>query len=221
MRQLCAVMVVLLCAVSPAGARTIPLDGQGASIDVPDSWGENQVQGSASPSASAMILSVMNAEKNSMLQIQVIPNPHDLTASQSDLVANTKEAISNKIYSHGGQIKFTSEGATALNSVPAYSIQYTETTGTTSDSKQIQSRFYQVAANGKIYLITLRTFDASADASLQTIANSFRFDSPPVLPAPHAPEHRIRYYLMAGAGVLLVIGLGVGFYYYRQRQIYE
>ncbi len=83
------------------------------------------------------------------------------------------------------------------------------------------ARNYQLAANGKLYLLTLRTVDAAADADLQSIANSFRFASPPVLPTPQAPAHRIRYYLMAAAAVVVLVGLGVGYYYYRQRQLYE
>jgi len=218
MRSLSLILFLLGGAILAAHGKTLALSGEQASVDVPETWTQQQTQNDSTPSTSTLILSAVSAEKNSLLQIQVCPNPGGMLAAQSALVANTRDAISNQIISHGGQVQFTSEGATQLNSVPAYLIQYTETT---SAAKQIQSRLYQVAANGKLYLITLRTFDSSADSDLQGIANSFRFDAPPVLPVPRPPVHRLRYILLAGVGVLVLIGLGIGYYSYRQRQLYE
>jgi hypothetical protein len=207
-----------LCVCPGAEAKTIALDGQQASIDVPDTWLVQPPPAGANQPATTLILAAVSAEQNAMVQIQAFGNPNDLLAAQPELIAKTKEEISNNILSHGGQVQFTAESVTSLNAVPAYLIQFTETT---SASKQIPARLYQVAANGKLYLISLRTLDPANDAELQAIANSFRFDTPPVLPVPHAPVHRIRYILMAVAAVLVIIGLGVGFYFYRQRQLYE
>jgi hypothetical protein len=201
-----------------AGAKTVSLDGEQASIDIPDTWTSKAQPADATSSATSLILSAVNAEKTSMLQILVCNNPRGMLASQPDLITNIKDNISNQVLSHGGQVQFTGEGKVNLNDVPAYLIQYTAT-GTSSP--QLTARSYQIAANGKLYVISLRTVNAAADADLQAIANSFHFDSPPVLPTPQVPVHRIRYYLIAAAAVVVLVALGVGLYYYRQRQLYE
>jgi hypothetical protein len=219
MRYLCATVALLLLSWSVAGAKTIALNEQGASIDLPADWNGQQSAVDSKTTTASVILTAANARQSSGLQLLVCANPKGLLAVQPDVVAHTKESITNQILSRGGQVKFSAEMQVALNNVPAYLFQYTETT---TSSKQVETRLYQLAANGKLYLISLRTLDPSSDAELESIANSFRFDSPPVLPVPAAaPPHRLRYYLMAAAGVVVLIVAGIGFYYYRQRQIYE
>ncbi len=218
MKLLCTAILLVLTVCPAVQAATIDLPGQGASVDLPDTWTSKQQPVDDSKPASSMILAAINAEKTSMLQIEELGNPHGLLADQPALVSNIKENISNQIVSHGGQMQFTGESKVSLNDVPAYLIQYTETT---PDSKQLSARTYQVAANGKLYIISLRTVDAGTDADLQAIANSFRFAAPPVLPTPQAPVHRIRYILMAVAGVVVLVGAIVGYVIYRRRQIYE
>jgi len=217
MRKVLLALALVLCGGAVLEAKTITLDGQGASIDVPDAWEAKPEQADPSPTTSTLILSAISAEKTSMLQVQVCGNPHNLMADRMDLVANIKDDFSNQIISHGGQIQFTGEGKVQINDVPAYLIQYT---ATTSAPKPILARNYQVAANRKLYLITLRTVDASADGDLQAIANSFRFDSPPVLPTLPVSHRNLKIALAAGAGVILLVGLGIGYYYYQQRQLY-
>ena len=215
------VAVVLMFYASPiALAATVPLAGEQASVDLPDTWTAQPQQADPSAPSSSLVLSALNAEKNAMLQVQVFPNPHAVMAAQPDFVAKIKDNISNQIVSHGGQVQFTSEGPITIHDVPAYQIQYTAKPQSPS-SPSLMGRNYLIAANGKLYLITLRTVDAGADADLQAIANSFHFDSPPTLPTPQVAGHRIRYYLAAAGGVVVLVALGAGFYYYRQRQLYE
>ena len=218
MKLLFAAIIILLTVSPVVEAATVDLTGQGASVDLPDSWTSKQQQADESAATSSLILSAINEEKTALLQVQVCPNPHGLLADQSDLVSNVKDDISNQIVAHGGQVQFTGESKIELNNIPAYLIQYTETA---PSSKQVLARTYQVAANGKLYLLSLRTFDTTADADLQAIANSFRFATPPVLPTPTVPGHRIRYFLMAGAGAVALIAAIIGVVVYRRRQLYE
>jgi hypothetical protein len=218
MKGLLMAVALALIASPVAGAKTVNLDGEGASVVLPDTWAVKAQPASGTSTTSSVILSAINPEKSSMLQVLVCANPHGLQASQTELIANIKDNLSNQTLSHGGQIQFTDEGKLSLNDVPAYVVQYK---ATMTSGPPILGRNYQVAGNGKIYILALRTVDNMGDVDLQTIAGSFHFDSPPVLPVPEAPKHRLRYYLAAAAGVLLLIGLGVGYYYYRQRQLYE
>jgi hypothetical protein len=218
MKGLLMAIALALFAGTMAGAKTVNLDGEGASIVVPDTWSVKAQPAAGSSTTTSVILSAINPEKSSMLQVLVCANPHGLLAGQPEFIASIKDNLSNQTLSHGGQIQFTDEGKLTLNDVPAYVVQYK---ATMPSGPPILGRNYQVAGNGKIYILALRSIDAMGDVDLQAIAGSFRFDSPPALPVPEAPRHRLRYYLAAAAGVLLLIGLGVGYYYYRQRQLYE
>jgi hypothetical protein len=218
MRNLCVALALLLLSWTVAGAKTVVLNGQGASIDLPEDWNGGQSAVDSKSTTASVILTASDARQSCGLQLLVCANPKGLLAIQPDVVAHTKEAIINQTAARGGKATFTGEGQVALNNVPAYLFQYTETTAA---SKQVVTRLYQLAANDKLYLISLRTLDPSSDSVLEGIANSFHFDSPPTLPVPVTPPHHLRYYLMAAAGVVVLIGLGIGFYYYRQRQIYE
>jgi hypothetical protein len=217
MKGLLAIALALL-ACSVAGAKTVNLDGEGASVVLPDTWLAKTQPANSASTTTSVILSAVNPEKTSMLQVLVCANPHGLLATQPELIANIKDNLSNQTLSHGGQIQFIDEGKLNLNDVPAYVVQYKTTM---TSGPPIIGRNYQVAGNGKLYILALRTIDPMGDVDLQTVAGSFHFDSPPVLPVPEAPHHRLRYYLMTAAGVLVFIGLGVGYYYYRQRQLYE
>jgi hypothetical protein len=218
MKGLLMAIALALLASLVAGAKTVSLDGEGASIVVPDTWSAKAQPATGASTTTSVILSAINPERSSMLQVLVCANPHGLLAGQPEFIASIKDNLSNQTLSHGGQIQFTDEGKLTLNDVPAYVVQYK---ATMPSGPPILGRNYQVAGNGKIYILALRSVDAMGDVDLQTIAGSFRFDSPPALPVPEAPHHRLRYYLAAVAGVLLLIGFGVGYYYYRQRQLYE
>jgi len=218
MKGLLMAIALALLASLVAGAKTVSLDGEGASIVVPDTWSAKAQPATGASTTTSVILSAINPERSSMLQVLVCANPHGLLAGQPEFIASIKDNLSNQTLSHGGQIQFTDEGKLTLNDVPAYVVQYK---ATMPSGPPILGRNYQVAGNGKIYILALRSVDAMGDVDLQTIAGSFRFDSPPALPVPEAPHHRLRYYLAAAAGVLLLIGFGVGYYYYRQRQLYE
>jgi hypothetical protein len=221
MRLFSLALVLALSLGSTAVAKTVTLDGEGASIDIPDTWQTKAQAAGPVSTTTSVILQGIDSDKSAMVQVMVCSNPQGMQATHPDLVANIKENLTNQTLSHGGQIQFTSEGKVSLNDVPAYLIQYTVTTPS-SPRPPMTARNYQVAANGKIYLLSLRTVTATGDADLQAIANSFRFDSPPVLPAPRMFPHRIRYYLIAAAAaVIVLVGLGVGIYYFRQRQLYE
>ncbi|HEY8994013.1 MAG TPA: PsbP-related protein, partial [Lacunisphaera sp.] len=211
MRLFLGAMMVALLAGPMASAKTVNLEGEGASITLPDTWdAKTQAAGNVTTSTS-LILSAVNAEKNAMVQMMVCSNPNGMQVAQPELIANIKDTLSNQVLSHGGQIQFTDEGKLEINGVPAYVIQYKATMPT---GPATLARSYQVAGNGKIYLMAMRTVDPMADIDLQTIAGSFKFDAPPALPVPKPPVHRLRYYLLAAAGVLVLIGLGVGYYFY-------
>ncbi len=220
MKILCVAIVLMFSASPLVQAATVALASEQASVDLPDTWTAQPQQTDPSAPASTLVLSALNAEKNSMLQVQVFPNPHAVMAAQPDFVASIKDNISNQIVAHGGQVQFTGEGPITIHDVPAYQIQYTAKSQSPT-SPPLMGRNYLIAANGKLYLLSLRTVDAAADTDLQAIANSFHFDIPPVLPVAQKPVHRLRYYAMAAAGVVVLVALGAGFYYYRQRQLYE
>ena len=217
MKLLCLALILALLAGPAVQAKTVDLAGEQASVDLPETWTASAQPAEAASTTTSVILSAVNAEKTTMLQILVCENPRGMLATQPDLVAGIKDSISNQILAKGGEVQFTTEAKVALNEIPAYLIRYT---AKLPSSPQLAALNYQVAANGKLYLISLRTVSAT-DADLQAIANTFRFDRPPALPTPQLPVHRIRYYLIAAAAVAALVALGVGIYFYRQRQLYE
>jgi hypothetical protein len=94
-----------------------------------------------------------------------------------------ERGMAESIKSKGGTLTVDSQTPQSLNGVPCYLIQGQIALPT---GKVIHVRNYVISANDKVYGLLLETLDESTDTELLTIANSFRFLSPPQLPDPMA-----------------------------------
>ncbi len=142
-----------------------------------------------------------------------------MMAADPGLVTNIKDALTNPIVAHGGSVQMTGESKVELNGVPAYLMQFTVTG--TQTPKPILVRNYQIAANGKLYLISLRTIDATLDGPDGGDCQFPPLRQPPDLPKPKVSRLWIKITLAVVAGVILIAGIGGLIYWQRQRQLYE
>ena len=215
MKALCAAAVLVFSACFVAEAKPVELTNEKFTIDVPDAWTVTQQPVDTYQNSSVLIFSALNADKTGALEILVCNNPHGLMADHPGLVSSVKDSISNMIVSHGGQVQFTTDSKLSINTVPAYLIQYT---ATAPPAPPIQARAYQLAANGKLYLISGRAVNAAADADLATIVNSIIFTTPPELPTPPVRHRRLKIALAAAVGVGGLIAIVAVVVYLRRRQ---
>jgi hypothetical protein len=208
-------LILLVCSWSTAVAGTVELSKEKFGVDIPDSWNVTQQPVDSYQDTSVVILSAIDDRKASALEILVCNNPRGLMVDHPGLITNIKESISNLIAAKGGQVQFTGESKVNLNDVPAYLLQYTATLGGTHP---MFARTYQIAANGKLYLISMRTVDATADGVLESIAHSLRFDTPPDLPKPPINHRTLKIALVVGAVAGGLVAFVVGIIIFRRRQ---
>jgi hypothetical protein len=215
MKAFCLALILVFSACSAAVAKTVDLTNEKMGLDVPDAWTVTQQPVDSYQTTTVQILSALDPQKTSAVEVLVCSNPKDLMANHPGLISSVKDSISNMIVARGGQIQFTSESKIDLNGVPAYQMQYTITS---PSGQQVTARAYQLAANGKLYLISMRTLRPDGAADLDGIANSIRFSTPPELPKPPVSHRRLKIALAAGAAVVGVIVLVAIIIFVRRRR---
>ena len=185
----------LFLALAPLGAaaNTVPVPSQGASIAIPDDWTvlkrPNVVLVAAAPGETAALGILVSAN-------------HDLRQVDSPAaIDGIKQGLQDKAAQEGASLKVIEAGPRVLNGVPAGFLQ---TEQDLPGGRVIYNRTYHLAANGKLFLLTLDAKDKGSDPVLQQIAESFRFDRPPELPG---PSDFFVHRLGEICGVVLLLGL--------------
>ncbi len=98
MRLFCLALVLAFIGGPLACAKTVNLDSEQASVDLPETWETKAQPADAGSTSTTLILSGISAEKKSMLQIMVCANPHGLLATDPNLVTNIKDNIPTRSF---------------------------------------------------------------------------------------------------------------------------
>ena len=171
MKTLLAATLLLFLAVPVLEAKVYQLVDEKINIEIPDTWGVTSKPG--------VVFSAARPQDQSTVAVLVMRNDQKQSVGDPAFVSGMKKGMVETAARQGTKINFVGEGQVSLNNVPTYTVQYNAVldNGTT-----FFVRAYAFAANGKIFVISLRTLDSTLDYELQNIASSFKFTSPPELP---------------------------------------
>jgi len=172
MKSLFALLLILIGGLQIAGAKTVNIPEEHFSFEIPDAWSELPRQG--------LLYAAGNDAKTSAVVILKLDNKENRVID-ADYAKGVKEGMASQAENVGANVEFLSEGPVTINGVQAYQVQ---SKMTFRNSKVSYQRIYPIAANGKIYAVTVQSIDPDKDAELQAIANSLKFDSSPVRPDP-------------------------------------
>ena len=152
-------------------ARTFQMADDKISVEVPDAWVVTSKPGE--------LFSAARPQNESAIVILGLPNGQKQSVGDPAFISEMKKGMVQTAQLQGTKIQFVGEDQVSLNDVPAYAVQYN---AVLANGTTIFVRAYAVAANGKVYVMSLQTLDTTLDYELQNIANSFQFPSPPELP---------------------------------------
>jgi hypothetical protein len=173
MRKFPALLLIFVLSALGAGAKTVPLPGAGASITLPDDWKvldrPNVVFVAAAPG------------ETTALGVTIARHPSNKWVNNPIFILEIQDAYMKRAAKNGASVKVVESGTKSINGVPA---AYVDVEMTFSGNRTIYSQEYDIAANGKLFVLTFDTRDAFAVPVLEKIADSFRFDKPPQFPAP-------------------------------------
>jgi len=192
MKSLLAAFLILSVCL-PLAAKTIDIPEEHLSIDIPNEW--------TSASQSGTLLSAADANNNSGITVASFPNTQN-QAITPGFIAGMEKGMVEQGPKINATVEITARKPATLNGIPSYSVQ---SKMTFPNSKIVYVHTYPIAVNGKYYVIALRTLDADKDPELQTIANSFRFTTPPTLPDPS--RNSLAYKLGQVTGFILFWGI--------------
>lgn len=206
---------LIFAALSLVRATPVELTGENVTLDIPDDWKTLQKPAATAPSGAVPIFNAANPEDTAGLTVMLCSNANQVTVTNPGFIAGVKNSITASALSKGNSVQFTGEGPTTLNGVPAYLLQHGLTL---PDAKQVLCHTYLIAGNRKLYLVLTQTIDAGQIPALDTMATTFRFDTPPEIPVPPVLHRRLKIALAVGAGLLAVaIASGVVFWFMRRR----
>jgi hypothetical protein len=203
-----AFVVSLFAMANLLEAKPVAIPNENATLDIPDTWTikPTPVTASATP---AVTLAATAPDNNSAVEVVVMDNSNGTAADSAAFIEGEKKGLTNTVTTHGGTIQMGDSSNLTLAGVPASCVVYTQTA---AGGKPVSSRTYNVAANGKMYMILLQSVDGAQDAALTTVINSLTFSSPPVVPAPHdtalaEKAGEITGYLIAILAVFVILRL--------------
>jgi hypothetical protein len=202
MKTLSLVLALMAASLATLAAKPVDLPDEKLHLDIPDAWTTN------TPS-DPIIFSAADGQNTSAANLLKMPNDRGDGLDEPEFVNGIKEGFVNKVKAQGMNVAITQEGQTVLNGVPFYNFQGNFST---SGGQTTNFHMYVTAANGQIYMLSLQSVKADADAEAEFlgIANSLSFTAPPVLPDPNRPKtqsERIGYYFGMFIGVLAVISI--------------
>jgi hypothetical protein len=198
MRHLPIFLLLLAVTIWSAGAKTVPLPGQGASLTIPDDWTvvkrPNVVLFATAPGETAA-LGVLVSGNDDKRQVDTV-----------DFIHGMAQGIVDEAKANGTAITVLDAGPKVLNGVPA---GFVETQQTYPNHQTIYSLAYTMAANDKFYRLSLDTRDPRENPALEEVAASFRFAPPAQVPGPNDfVVHRIGEI----AGIVLILGVLIFFF---------
>jgi len=174
-RRLKIAGVCLLAAIGvmPAPAKTLNIPTTTAHIDLPGDWTiKNQ---------NDMALYAVSEGSGESVTIALFTNDNKQGVEKPLFLSNLETVLRQRANKEGASVKIVNGGGTDLNGIPA---DFLQAELAFPEGGVAYARAYGLAENGSILVLTLMTRDSSetADAGLQDIAKTLRFDRPPVLP---------------------------------------
>lgn len=198
-RRMKAAAVCLLLAfagIMSAPAKTIDIPTTDAHLDLPDDW--------TVMNRDDIALYAFSSGTGASATISLFVNDKGQTVDQPQFVANMERVLLERAKKEGATMKMLSEGSTDLNGVPA---DFLQAELAFPEGGVAYARSYALAENKSILVMTLLSRDPTADASLQKIARTLRFDRPPLLPDANLwRNYHLGWGLLAFA-VIVVAGL--------------
>lgn len=190
-------MALALTSIGVA-ANTVPVSGEGVSITIPDDW--------VLLNRPDLALVAAAPGETTALGITVKANDDHLRVDNSRYFVDLERDLLEKSAKSGTSIKIIDSGPRNLDGVPA---AFMESEEVFPGNLTVYDLVYHLAANGKFYHLTLDTRDSFQVPALEKIAESLRFDHPPVIPPLPVTSNFIEHRLMEITGVVLVVGLAV------------
>lgn len=171
MKTFLAAFLLFFLALQGLEARVYRLVDEKIDLTVPDTWVLTHKPG--------VMFSASRPQNQSSIAVLAMPNGQKQSVGDPAFISGMKKGMLETAARQGTKINFIGESQVSLNDVPAFAVQYN---ATLDDGTIVFVRAYAIAANGKIYVMSLQTFDSTLDYELQAIANSFHFTVPPRLP---------------------------------------
>jgi hypothetical protein len=174
MRPLRATGLFLLLAMAiaiPAGAKTVRIPTTDAHLDLPDDWTLKPRQDVA--------LYAVAPDGGASATVALFTNQNGQGVDGPKFVTNLESVLNDRATKERASMKIVDEGLTNLNGVPA---DFLQAELAFAEGGEAYGRSYALAENHSILVLTLLSPDSGADAKLQEIARTLRFNRPPVLP---------------------------------------
>ena len=203
MKLTCGVVVSLFVMANLLNAKLVPIPNETATLDIPDAWTVTPTPATASPTP-AVILSATSPDTNSAVEVIVMNNSDGITTDSASFMEGEQKGLTRTVTAAGGTVQMSGTSTLTLGGVPASCLTYTQTA---AGGKPVSSHMYNVAANGKMYMIVAQSVGGVTDEALTTVVNSLTFSSPPVVPAPREDKQAEKIGQLVGyvIGVLAVI----------------
>jgi len=195
MKTLLAATLLLFLGMPVLEAKIYQLSDEKISLEIPDAWVITPKPGVA--------FSAARPQNQSTVAVLVMSNDQKQSVGDPAFISGMKKGMIETASGQGTKIEFVGEDQVSLNNVPAYNVQYN---AVLANGTTIFVRAYAIAANGKIYVISLQTLDSSLDYELQNIASTFKFMSPPELPVvAQNPAYKLGWFAGEVIFVILVL----------------
>ncbi len=207
LKAVCAYLLLAVAGITPMPAKMVDIPTTTAHLDLPGDW--------TIKDRNDVALYAVAEGSGTSVTVALFTNDNGQGVEQPQFAANMQTVLRQRANKEGASMKIVNDGMTELNGVPA---DFLQAELAFPEGGVAYARSYALAENGSILVLTLLTRDPSpaADASLQEIAKSLRFDRPPVLPGANLWTN---YHLGWGllACVLVIIAGLVLFIFARRR----
>jgi len=166
-----ACLVLAVSGITSVPAKTIDIPTTNAHLDLPGDWSVMQ--------RNDVALYAIAPEKGTSVTVALFTNENGQGVGQGQFGANMETVLAERANKEGASMKVINDGTTDLNGVPA---DFLQAELAFPEGGVAYARSYALAENNSILVVTLLSRDPTADASLQAIARTLRFDRPPLLP---------------------------------------
>jgi hypothetical protein len=204
-----ACLLLAATGMTTTPAKTVDIRTTTAHLDLPGDW-------TIQDRKDVALYAVDEANARSVT-VYLFTNENGQGVGAPQFAENMESVLRQRANKEQASVKIVNGGTTDLNGVPA---DFLQAELAFSEGGVAYARCYALAENGSVLVLTLLTRDPSemADASLQAIAKSLRFDRPPVLPGTNLwTKYHLGGVLLAFA-VIVVGGLGL-LVFFRRRPV--
>jgi uncharacterized membrane protein YdfJ with MMPL/SSD domain len=181
----------------PASAKTIAIPTTDAHFEVPNDW--------TVTSRNDMALYALAPDGKASATVALFTNQDGKGVDDPEFFSNLEGVLNERATKERASMKVVSEGPTDLNGVPA---DYLQAELAFAEGGVAYGRSYAIGENNHILVLTLLSPDPGADAHLQAIAKTLRFDHPPLLPGATIWTNYHLGWVLLALVVFVLIGLG-------------